>query len=1006
MNENPDPNAGLTPRDQQGNYYPRPRPYRTNGHDQHTNHYTNGHSTKSAFDFWTVADILAQRWHWPAIAGTLGMVCFLALGWKLIQPSFTALVELRRYETPGISEFLKTTPLSSETFAALMAAPDLMQRVGSQVQPPIPPEKLVKMIKVEPQVESDMVKVQVGSRFPQDAVALANLYATEAVAYTKQLQADQAGEVANTYLKEQLTRMDQDLKEIQNKFQTMPMSSQVTNKVAQVSSDVSALGRTLANSASSPMMIGKKVEQLQTAIADLNQMTAKFTDLYPGVIQQRALVQSLQSEIEQAAAVNPNGAIGVTPGGEVVQPDLEVVRARLRSLEDARVEMKNRQHEAALLAANPPGVVSVFAPATMKTIEGNKRWLIIGVIAAVGGVLGTAFGFLVLLLAEATDKRLRTADDVKRVTHLPVLTTLGDLHGMGDEARTQWAFRTWTMLQGRLSRSQNHGLVCGVVSSTEGEGRSTWISLMAEAASLAGFRVLTIATQRSPASTETPDELIEGTEGTHDPDPGMNTHSEHNHTGALTSNVLASPAQVTEQLTRPNSQPVVHIPLPGWVWNLERRKQWREALQQWRKIDNLVIFVELPPASVPESVLLGSNLPNLIWLADSGTAEAAETRTQLETLRSARCNLVGAVLNREPARSVKTRFPRWFGCLALLAALGTGNTFAQDTNQAGNLPLPVDPPPGTVQPNEPVRTVAFSAVSRPPVTRAAWQQRLTLGAGDVINIGLFGEPEVARSEVTIAPDGRVSYLEANDVLVTGLTVDELRQKLDEELGKYRRAVRTIVTPVAYKSKKYFVLGQVVQRGVYTLERPITVIEAIARAQGFINGQVDYNTVDLADLQRSFLMRNGKRIAIDFEKLFQHGDLSQNVPIEPGDYLYFPSGDLNQIYVLGEVATPGAIIFRPGLTAVGGISAGGGFTEAAYKSKVLVVRGSLNRPETFVVNVWDITKGRENDFQLQPKDIIYVTWRPFYRAEELLDQATMAFIASAVSAAVGVHVLEP
>src|SRR5260370_6176315 len=113
------------------------------------------------------------------------------------------------------------------------------------------------------------------------------------------------------------------------------------------------------------------------------------------------------------------------------------------------------------------------------------------------------------------------------------------------------------------------------------------------------------------------------------------------YSNALTTSVLAYPSQVTEQLTGPDSQPVVHIPLPGWVWNLERRKQWREALNHWRKIENLVILVELPPASVAEAVLLGSNLPTMIWLADSGAAHAGQTRVQRENLRNRRCTLSG-----------------------------------------------------------------------------------------------------------------------------------------------------------------------------------------------------------------------------------------------------------------------------------------------------------------------------------------------------------------------------
>src|SRR5207244_1764693 len=110
------------------------------------------------------------------------------------------------------------------------------------------------------------------------------------------------------------------------------------------------------------------------------------------------------------------------------------------------------------------------------------------------------------------------------------------------------------------------------------------------------------------------------------------------------------------QFSDPKAQPIVHIPLPGWVWNLERRKQWNIALEQWSKIENLVLLVELPPATQPESVLLAEHLPQVIWLGCSGMPDAIDTMHQIETLRHARVNLVGAVLNREPGSIMRTRF--------------------------------------------------------------------------------------------------------------------------------------------------------------------------------------------------------------------------------------------------------------------------------------------------------------------------------------------------------------
>lgn len=300
----------------------------------------------------------------------------------------------------------------------------------------------------------------------------------------------------------------------------------------------------------------------------------------------------------------------------------------------------------------------------------------------------------------------------------------------------------------------------------------------------------------------------------------------------------------------------------------------------------------------------------------------------------------------------------------------------------------------------PATNLSLSASS--PTKRAQWQQRLTLGPGDVLNFSLLDAPELARTEVVIGPDGRVTYLQAENIAVTGLTIDELRAKFDTELEKYYRSPRTIITPAAYRSKKYFILGAVVNSGVFPLDRPTTVVEAIARAGGLQTGLLERNTVELADLPHSFLVRKGDRVAVDFQRLFQQGDLTQNIPLEPDDYLFFPSANMNEIYVLGAVLKPGAMGYSPNATVLSAITAHGGFDDKAYKSRVLVVRGSLTHPETFVVNTRDILSAKAPDFKLQPKDIVYIAVRPWAQAEELLDSAATAFIQSAVITWTGIH----
>jgi polysaccharide biosynthesis/export protein len=968
----------------------------------------NGHRTapqpSSPFTVWTALDLLSRRWGWIFLGALLGGAGLFVLGTKIVKPKFTATGQLMRHDTPASQEFFQDLKVSSDTFAGLIRSPALLTRVGAEMDPPLPPEKLIKCIKVEPQVDSDMITVWLAARSPKAAVDGLDVYLREAEKFGKEYQQDKARETAHNFLKSQVNQLEQDIELIGNQMRGKAGFAPLARKLDQVGTNLNALSANLATSQSS-MMVDLQVQRLNKAFLELNELQSKFTDIHPDVKAKKTLVEELKFQL-QTAATNGNPAHAGFPSsmgpksGDSFDPELDMMRTKFRSLDEARIQLNQRLFIAEVFATNAPGLARIFARPTIKTVETNMRWAKIGLVTVFGGFAGVGAMLGIILLIELTGRKLKTPEDLSRITKLPVLATLGDLGRMDEHDRSQWAFRAWTMLQGRLSRSANHGLVCGITSSANGEGRSTWISMLAEAASLTGFRVLTISTRPSPTHSQ----LSEGDVGEPEPnfpvDPGIN--EANHHASALATNVLTSPARVTEQLTGPNSQPVVHIPLPGWVWNLERRKQWREALLHWRKIDNLVILVELPPADVAEAVLLGSNLPNLLWLADTDVADAAETRAQLETLRHARCNLVGAVLNRDSSRSIKRNFPRWVECTTLL--LGLSVLMARGQEVIPPTPAPAVVPPAVAETSPPSTNLHFSVVN--PSQRAAWQQRLTVGPGDVLTFGVYGQPELTRIDVAIPPDGVITFLEARNVVATGLTIDELRGKLDEELGKFRRAPRTIITPVSFRSKKYYMLGKVMTKGVYTLDRPITVLEALARAHGFESGLIDRNIVDLADMQRSFLVREGKRIPLNFERLFQHGDLSQNIAIEPNDYIYFSPAGLREVYVVGEVRLPGPVSYTPSTTIIAAITERGGYTERAFKMRVLVVRGSINNPQTFAVNTHAILDGNAPDFKLEPRDIVYVNSRPFIRVEELADLAATAFIQSLISSWVGVDVVKP
>ncbi|MEI6656211.1 MAG: polysaccharide biosynthesis/export family protein [Verrucomicrobiota bacterium] len=285
---------------------------------------------------------------------------------------------------------------------------------------------------------------------------------------------------------------------------------------------------------------------------------------------------------------------------------------------------------------------------------------------------------------------------------------------------------------------------------------------------------------------------------------------------------------------------------------------------------------------------------------------------------------------------------------------------------------------------------------------ASWRKRYELGPGDVVNFALFGRPDLNRQAFRIAPDGTVSYLQAQNIQIAGLTLDEARQAIEKALAAHFRAPRVIITPQEIGSKRFTILGKVAHKGVVTLERPITLVEAIANAGGLETGLFDYKIIELADLDHSFISRGGQRLPVDFRRLLHEGEMKFNLEIEPNDFIYIASNITNDYYVIGAVASPGTQGLTEDASVVAAISRRGGLTEQAWTDRVLVIRGSFEKPQTFIINVKKVLAGKDKDFKLEPKDIVYIADRPWSVAEDILKAALSAFTSSAATSWVNRH----
>lgn len=270
-----------------------------------------------------------------------------------------------------------------------------------------------------------------------------------------------------------------------------------------------------------------------------------------------------------------------------------------------------------------------------------------------------------------------------------------------------------------------------------------------------------------------------------------------------------------------------------------------------------------------------------------------------------------------------------------------------------------------------------------------------LRIGDVLQISLYGEPETTR-RVPVGPDGNISYLFVHSLEAWGKTITELRRDLEAELSGYYRDPIVLMTPVEFIGDFYTILGEVRGPGLKGIEGEMTLLSAIAEAGGFRTRIFRDQTVDLVDFERSFLARDGECVDVDFKSLID-GDITEDIRLRSGDYIFLAPRLREEIHVVGEVASVDSYEYFGYITLAEVIAEAGGVTGRA-SSRVVVIRGSLTNPVQYLIDFNRIVKGCADDFPLQSGDIVYVPPRQFTTLREMVQAGIRDFVGTVSSAA--------
>ncbi len=254
---------------------------------------------------------------------------------------------------------------------------------------------------------------------------------------------------------------------------------------------------------------------------------------------------------------------------------------------------------------------------------------------------------------------------------------------------------------------------------------------------------------------------------------------------------------------------------------------------------------------------------------------------------------------------------------------------------------------------------------------AAADDPYILRAGDQIVIAVIDHEEWSL-DVIIRPDGRITYPATGEILVAGLSIDELTDRITHALGPgghHLRNPRVIINVAEIRPSQIYVLGAVGAPGAVEIAgMHVTAREVLALAGG---------SLPEADLEHAALYRaSGERLPLNLAAAIN--GTAEAVPVYPEELIIVPSIEPVVVGVLGHVGRPGAVSLELGrheVDIVDLVVLAGGIRETADEERALVLRAG-GAAET--VSLKNLMERKAPSVHLQAGDVLWVLPAPEQR----------------------------
>jgi|SRR5579871_1176826 len=207
-------------------------------------------------------------------------------------------------------------------------------------------------------------------------------------------------------------------------------------------------------------------------------------------------------------------------------------------------------------------------------------------------------------------------------------------------------------------------------------------------------------------------------------------------------------------------------------------------------------------------------------------------------------------------------------------------------------PVPVSPEqsPATVPTDKTDQPESAGAPTTPPATGPVKPEVIDrgvpddyeIGAGDVLSISVWREPEASVGGVVVRPDGKISMPLLKGISVAGLTPTEAEKFITEKLVKLIKVPDVTVVVTGISSKKIYAVGALRKEGPIPYTYKMNVMQAISEAGGL---------TDYAKRKKIYILRSqgGReyRLPFDYDAAMKGEHMELNHQMLPGDTLVVP-----------------------------------------------------------------------------------------------------------------------